>query len=877
MAKTHTELRELFLSYFEEQGHRRLPSSSLIPQADPTLLFTNAGMVQFKPIFLGEETRPYLRATTCQKCMRAGGKHNDLDQVGYTARHHTFFEMLGNFSFGDYFKEGAILYAYEFLTRKLSLDPGRLWVTVFREDGEALTLWKKIGIPPERILKGDEKDNFWAMGDTGPCGPCSEIYYDQGEDPAWHCPDPLRCGPFCSCDRYLELWNLVFMEFNRSERGTLTPLPKPCIDTGMGLERLCAVVQGVKSNYDTDLFLPLREVLEATTAISYQPEREEGIAMRVLMDHARAVTFLIADGVLPGNEGRGYVLRRIMRRAIRFGYKLSPGKNLLAPLCARVIATMGTVYPELSQNEKVIHEVVALEEERFGETLSRGLRLFSDTVHHLKSRGEQRIPGEVAFRLYDTYGFPRDLIEVLAREENLTLDEEGFEEALSAQKTLARLSQKKTREKGAGPQVLALPPTEFLGYETLEGSGMVLWLSGKEELKEGEEGEIVLDRTPFYAEGGGQVADRGVIYREGTRLRVLDVQKTPQGIYLHRVRVEEGTVRPGDHLHLSVDREHRQGAAVHHTATHLLQAALRKILGTHVRQAGSLVEPRRLRFDFTHYQPLSLKEWRLVEDLVNEKIREALPVETAYMEYDQAIAKGALAFFGDKYGEIVRVVEIPGFSLELCGGTHVSHTGALGLWVIREEAGVASGIRRIEALSGITALNHLRELEQRLSRLAETLKAPVHELEQRLLALMKEREELEKTLAEQRKRALLSQVPTLLEKVQDLSSYRVLSERVRAESVEELRLLSDQLRSQVPELVILLGSEHQGKAFLFLSLPQGTPFHAGSLMKELARLFSGKGGGGERSAQAGGGNPAELSRALTRFSELLRAKSLLGS
>jgi alanyl-tRNA synthetase len=759
MTRTADEIRTGFLRFFEERGHRIVKSSPLVPQSDPTLLFANAGMNQFKEVFLGREERDYLRATSSQKCVRAGGKHNDLENVGLTARHHTFFEMLGNFSFGDYFKREAIAYAWELLTRELGLPPARLKVTVFSgeagvpRDAEADRFWQEH-VPAARILELGMKDNFWAMGETGPCGPCSEIHFFQGDD--LPCPEDAagrRCrGVECDCDRWLEVWNLVFMQYDRDATGELHPLPAPCVDTGMGLERAAAIVQGVRSNYDTDLFAPLLAAVGARAGRTYGEDPDADVSMRVVADHLRATTFLVADGVLPGNEGRGYVLRKIMRRAMRHGKKLGIEGPFLADLTGAVVERMSAAYPELASHADSTARVVAVEEERFGTTLRQAFGVFEDATAGLPAGGT--IAGSAAFRLYDTYGLPLDFTEELARDRGLSVDAAGFDRELRAQQERARQSSRMGAVKGDPVlmEILEQGRTDFLGYRLLavEEARVLAVLRGgtlARRLDAGQEGEIVLDRTPFYAKSGGQVGDQGVIASDGSAAEVRDTTSPLPGLVVHHVRVTHGGFERGMAVRAEVDAERRAGAMRHHTGTHLLHAALRETLGPHVKQAGSLVAPDRLRFDFSHYAPVGPKELRHVENRVNAEILQDTRLTVKQMGREEALAYGALAFFGDKYGDEVRVVEIPGFSKEFCGGTHVGRTGEIGLFLLTTEQGVSAGTRRVEGLTGEAAVRRaqedqgiLEELEQsakvnrrelvdEYAHLREQLKAREHELQ----------------------------------------------------------------------------------------------------------------------------------------------------
>ena len=862
------DVRETFLKYFADKGHTIVPSSSLVPHGDPTLLFTNAGMVQFKRCFLGEEQRPYTRAASSQKCVRAGGKHNDLENVGYTARHHTFFEMLGNFSFGDYFKAGAIEMAWELLTEKYRLPRERLWATVFYDDDEAVELWQQIaGLPAERIVRLGEKDNFWAMGDTGPCGPCSEIVIDQGE--------AMACGPDCGigrcdCDRYLEIWNLVFMQFNRSATGELTPLPKPSIDTGMGLERLCAIVQGVKSNFDTDLLRPIIARVEDLAGLAYGTDRQKNVAFRVLADHARATAFLIADGVLPSNEGRGYVLRRIMRRALRFGRLLGLKTPFFPQVVARVVELMGEVYPELIQARTLMQQVVAGEEERFAVTLDHGLKLLSEELAELTAAGRDTLPGEVAFRLYDTYGFPLDLVQDALRESGLKLDLPGFEAHMQRQRETSRAAWRGAGE--AIPEVYqelaTWPPTHFLGYETLEAESTILALirheTAGDQAAAGEEVEVVTTATPFYGEAGGQVGDTGWITGEGFRIEVTNTQKLPNDLIVHQGIVREGVVRVNDRAHLAVDRERRLSTARHHTATHLLQALLQKHLGPHIKQSGSLVTPERLRFDFTHFAPLDRETLKLLELELNRAVVENRPVEVALLSMEEALALGAMALFEEKYGERVRLVAIPEVSRELCGGTHVQRTGDIGFIKILSETGIAAGIRRLEAVCGPAAVRLVQEEEEELLKAAGLLKSGRAELPERLEKLLKRVRELEKQVEALKSKLAAAQAGDLLAQVQQVNGVPVLALEVEAPDPRSLRETAANLLNRLKSGIVVLGSRADDKALLIALVSQDLTgrFSAGDLIRELAPLVGGSGGGRRDMAQAGGPAKDKLPQAL---------------
>jgi alanyl-tRNA synthetase len=872
-------VRETFLSYFASKGHTVVPSSSLVPHDDPTLLFTTAGMVQFKRAFLGE-VRPYTRAASSQKCVRAGGKHNDLENVGYTARHHTFFEMLGNFSFGDYFKAGAIEFAWELLTHYYKLPPERLWVTVYYDDDEARELWRKIaGVPPERIVGLGEKDNFWAMGDTGPCGPCSEILYDQGE--------AVACGPecgigTCDCDRYLEIWNLVFMQYNRQPDGSQPPLPKPSIDTGMGLERLCAVLQGVYSNFDTDLLRPVIARVEDLAGFPYGREEAKNVAFRVIADHARATAFLMADGVLPGNEGRGYVLRRIMRRALRFGRLLNLKTPFLPAVTERVVELMGDIYPELKEARTLLTQVVTNEEERFAETLDHGLRLLNDELQNLKAKGGTVLPGEVAFRLYDTYGFPLDLVQDALREEGLSLDLPGYEKHMAAQRAASRASWQGEALGEIPPvyqELAAAPATEFLGYDTLSADSTVTALirnqSRVEAAQAGDQVEVVTAATPFYGEAGGQVGDTGRLTGPGWEVEVINTQRLPNDLFIHQGRVTKGTVKVGDTVHLEVDAARREAIARHHTATHLLQAVLQRRLGGHVKQSGSLVAPERFRFDFTHFAGISHEDLLQLERDLNEAVVANLPVMTSRQSMAQALASGAMALFEEKYGEEVRLVEVPGVSKELCGGTHVKRTGDIGLVKILTETGIAAGIRRIEAVCGLKALEAVQAEEEELREAAGLLKAGRGELSERLDKVLKRVRELEKEVAALKGKLAAVQAGDLLEQVRRVDGVPVLALEVEAPDPKSLREFAAKLSQRLKSGIVILGSRADDKALLIALVSKDLThrFHAGELIRELAPLVGGSGGGKADLAQAGGPEKEKLPVALQHAYDLIAKKA----
>ncbi len=879
------EVRQSFLDYFASRGHAIVPSSSLVPREDPTLLFTNAGMVQFKDCFLGLDQRGYNRATSCQKCVRAGGKHNDLENVGRTARHHTFFEMLGNFSFGDYFKEEAIAYAWEWMTVDLGMPPERLWATIYKDDDEACELWQKVaGLPADRIVRLGEEDNFWAMGDTGPCGPCSEIIIDQG--PEVGCGRPT-CDIKCDCDRYLELWNLVFMQFNRDASGTLTPLPKPSIDTGAGLERITAVVQGVHSNFDTDLLRPIITAVEELSGRAYGARERDDVSMRVIADHGRATTFLLTDGVLPSNEGRGYVLRRIVRRALRYGKLLGLEGPFLAQMTERVVDQMKEQYPELqASRDRVARETLA-EEERFGHTLKMAIPRLDEEIGQAKAKplDAQLIPGDQLFKLYDTYGLPRDLIEELAQEQSVMLDWETFENLLQRQRVLAKASAVamfKGAEVSPVLQELATSrSTPFVGYDQTEVEAEVTAIvkagQSTEAVQKGEEAAIILDRTPFYAEAGGQVADVGTLQGSRGVADVLDVQRPLPGLTVHRVLIAHGSIRKGDRLRAAIDAERRALILKNHTATHLVHEALHRILGDHVRQEGSFVAPDRLRFDFRHYGPTTAAELARIERMVNEQLWRNLPVMIEDgVPYEEALARGAKAFFADKYADRVRTVTVPGFGLELCGGTHVQAIGEIGLFKIASEGGVAAGIRRIEANTGPGAYDYLLREEAALQESADALKARPLELPEKVDRLTQRGGELEREIQRLRSRVAATVVEELLKKVEAVEGLRVVRGRVEHFDQKGLRDLVDRVRTKLGSGVVVLGTLADNKvAWVAGITPDIVPrVHAGKLVREMARMTGGEGGGRADLAEAGGKDPSRLDHALGHVPELVR--QLLG-
>jgi alanyl-tRNA synthetase len=859
------EIREAFLRFFEEQGHTRVASSSLIPGNDPTLLFTNAGMNQFKDCFLGQEKRAYTRAVSSQKCVRAGGKHNDLENVGYTARHHTFFEMLGNFSFGDYFKRDAITYAWTFLTsdKWLNLPKEKLWVTVYASDDEAYDIWtREIGVPAERMVRiGDNKgapyasDNFWTMGDTGPCGPCTEIFYDHGAD-IWGGPpgSPEEDG-----DRYIEIWNNVFMQFNRTADGVLHPLPAPSVDTGMGLERVSAVLQHVNSNYEIDLFQSLLDA--SAKAIGCANEGQA--SLKVVADHIRSCGFLIADGVLPSNEGRGYVLRRIIRRACRHGNKLGAKGSFFYQIVAALVAEMGEAFPELKAQQAHIERVLKAEEEQFAKTLEQGLKILEQDLAELKG---SVVPGDVVFKLYDTYGFPMDLTGDIARERELTLDEAGFEREMNAQRERARAASSFGLDYNSLIKVDV--PTVFMGYDANHGNGKVVAIykdgAAVDVLKEGEEGVVILDQTPFYGESGGQVGDRGYLLAGGSRFDVRDTTKTG-GAFLHHGVAVLSDLAVGAEVSAVVDETLQQATALNHSATHLLHAALRQVLGDHVQQKGSLVDSQRLRFDFSHFESIKPEQIKALEDIVNAEIRKNTPVLTEEMPIDQAREKGAMALFGEKYGDTVRVLTMGGdFSVELCGGIHAKRTGDIGLLKITSEGGVASGVRRIEAVTGATALSYLNQAEEQLKEAAQLVKGSRDNLIDKLSAVLERNRALEKQLEQLQAKAASAAGDDLSASAVDVKGVKVLAARLDGQDGKALLALVDQLKNKLGQGVILLGGVHEDKVVLVAGVTKEltTRLKAGDLMKQAAAAVGGKGGGRPDMAQGGGVDAGALESAL---------------
>jgi alanyl-tRNA synthetase len=872
------EIRRLFLDYFRKQGHEIVESSSLIPKEDPTLLFTNAGMVQFKRLFLGEEKRGYTRAASSQKCVRAGGKHNDLENVGYTPRHHTFFEMLGNFSFGDYFKTEAITWAWELLTEIYKLPTELLHISVFEDDDEAQEIWEReVGVPSERIIRLGEKDNFWAMGDTGPCGPCSEIHIDQG--PSVGCGRP-ECAPGCDCDRFLEIWNLVFTQYDRDPDGKLTPLPKPNIDTGMGLERLAAVIQGVSSNYGIDLFREIIGLVSELSGITYGKGGKQDVAFRVISDHARAASFLIGDGIMPSNEGRGYVLRRIIRRAIRFGQVIGLTDIFLHLVCTRVIEIMGTDFNELLRSKSFIEGVVRNEEERFADTLHYSMKVLNEKTKELKSQGSKIIPGSTVFKLYDTYGLAPDIVDDVAREENLSVDMNGFEEAMAKRKELSQKSWKGSGEEEIPEAFRKLLgqglSTYFTGYDSYNSDAEVvaLVIEGVEQEKAeaGTKAEVVLDRSPFYGQAGGQSGDTGNISSEHVKFIVKDTLKYDQNLIVHKGYIESGVLLKGEKVNAIIDLERRKATASNHTATHLLHAALREILGEHVKQAGSLVSSERLRFDFSHFTQIPQENLVEIERYVNKYIRENLYVTTVEMPREDAMKTGAMAIFEEKYGDDVRIVSIgKGVSNELCGGTHAERTGDIGLLRIVGESSVAANIRRIEALTGEAALVYDQKIDQELKFTASLLKTTPSNVGKRLEKFLKENKEKDKSINALKAKLLTKKSYDFLSHVKEINGVKVIALEMEAGSPKELREYADKIKDKLRSGIVVLGARGEGKVMLTCMVTKdlSNRFKAGDIIGKLSSKVGGKGGGRPDMAQGGGSNPDALKGALDSLDQIL--------
>ena len=862
---TSNELRQQFLNYFNDRDHEIVESSPLVPDNDATLLFTNAGMVQFKDVFLGNEKRSYNRAVTSQRCLRAGGKHNDLENVGYTARHHTFFEMLGNFSFGDYFKETAIIQAWDFLTNTLELPKEKLWVTVFEEDDEAADIWlNEVKVDPERFSRMGEKDNFWSMGDTGPCGPCSEIFYDHGAD--------IEGGPPGSADedgdRFIEIWNLVFMQFDRSENGDMTPLPKPSVDTGMGLERLAAVMQSVHSNYEIDLF----DNLIQSTAKILDLKSSSSSSLNVIVDHIRACSFLIVDGVIPGNEGRSYVLRRIMRRAIRHGKKLKINEPFFYKLLEPLAKEMGEAYPALLSQKEQIEDIIKQEEIRFAITLDQGIEILEEAIKVMKN---DILPGDIVFKLYDTYGFPVDLTNDIARERNFTIDHKGFEKNMASQRDRARKANKFSKTADNDLKVNTI--SKFVGYDQIKNAAQIkeLFFEGNtiKSLANGQEGFVVTDVTPFYAESGGQVGDTGTIESKDAIFRVKDTQKQNNSIIHHGI-LEKGKLEIDKKVTMTIDDKKRLKIAANHSATHLMHAALRNILGKHVTQKGSLVDADRLRFDFSHNQPLSSEEISLIEEQVNSEIRKNSAAKIDLMAYEEAIESGAMALFGEKYEDEVRVLNFDEYSIELCGGTHVNRTGDIGLFKIISESGVASGIRRIEALTAEAAEKWLSTYKTNVEEVATLLKSSNDKIFTKVEQLLVKNKALEKELLESRQKMFSSSSEDISEKVTKIKDTNILIQRLEGFSANDLRVSIDRYKSKLENAIIVLGVVEEGKAKIAIGVTKHNTdlIHAGDLIKTVAEIVGGKGGGRPDFAQAGGPEVDKLDQALEHAKEFITSK-----
>ena len=875
MTVTGNDIRSSFLDHFTGHGHTVVKSSSLIPEKDPTLLFTNAGMVQFKNIFLGLERPSYVRAASSQKCLRISGKHNDLEAVGLDTYHHTFFEMLGNWSFGDYYKEEAITWAWDLLTREWGLSKERLWATVYREDNEAEQLWRKLsGLPPGRILRFGEDDNFWEMGETGPCGPCSEIHIDRGAEA---CDRQREKGHRCKvnggCARFMEIWNLVFIQYNRNEDRHLGDLPAKHVDTGMGLERVVAVLQGVLSNYDIDILRDLIASIEGLAGKKYGKSPETDISFRAITDHARAVSFLIADGVLPSNEGRGYVLRRLLRRAARHGQLLGLKEPFLHRLVKTVSGLMGGAYPELRSGEVQICNVIQNEEERFAETLEKGLVHLEEALGDMLGKKKKVLPGETAFRLYDTYGFPLDLTEDILRSKSISVDHAGFEKLMEEQRNRGREAREDLER---GIRIQLDQETQFVGYDRLDLESRVIAISsqgqGREEVGENTEGDLITSETSFYGESGGQVGDRGIIETtRGDQMEVTDTQHLTPQITVHRGHLKKGRIQVGDSVHLRVDPNHRRRTMLNHSATHILHSVLREDLGSSVRQAGSLVAPDRLRFDFTHSGPIPMEKLSELENRVNERIRLDADVSTEEMDYEEAIQKGALAFFGEKYGDHVRMVRIGDFSMELCGGTHVHRSGEIGLFKLHAEAGVAAGVRRLEAVTGEGALDSIRRYEKILQEIGELIRSSVDESTEKVKKLLDQHRSMEREIGRLRSQLGKNQIPDLLAKKKNIDGTSVLISEIERVDAKQLREITDQLMGSMGSGVVILVSPGEKNVHLVASVSNDLThrYHAGEILRQLAVVVGGGGGGRPDFAQAGGKDPLKVPDALKRAEEII--------
>ncbi len=871
---TGNEARKLFIEYFKKHNHQEVRSSSLIPHDDPTLLFVNAGMVQFKRIFIGEEKREYSMATTSQKCVRAGGKHNDLENVGYTARHHTFFEMLGNFSFGEYFKDKAIEFAWDLLTTGYKLPIDKLWISIYLDDDEAYDIWhNKMGVPDDKIVRLGEEENFWSMGDTGPCGPCSEIHIDRGEE--FGC-DKETCAVGCDCDRYLEIWNLVFMQFNKDADGNMEPLPKPSIDTGMGLERILSVMQDTKTNYETDLFIPIMETVERLSGKKLGESDETDVAMKVIADHSRAASFLIGDGILPSNEGRGYVLRRIMRRAIRYGRNLGLTKPFLHETAETVFEVMKEGYPELFESKAFILNAIKNEEERFSATLDRGLRILNDTLGEMHDAGNKIISGKVIFKLYDTFGFPVDIIKDIVKGSDITLDIAGYDDEMEKQR---QQGGGKTSFEGLSEAFKKLTSegvkTEFKGYNSLSAKSEILAMvsdgSEVDSASKGQKIELVTKETPFYAESGGQAGDCGEIKGDGFLLNVTDTLKDPTGLFIHICEVIDGTIKKGAQVELIADEAKRAATELNHTATHILHSALREVLGDHVKQAGSLVSHDRLRFDFSHFSGVDREKLDEIEKYVNSKIRENVAVDTNEMSAEEAFKTGATALFEEKYGDTVRVVSLPPFSKEFCGGTHTTRTGNIGYFRILSEVGIAAGVRRIEALTGSDAIDHMHDVYKKVTDLSNLVKTTPEKLTERINTVVTEHKASLKELEKLKASLAAKSADNIEDDIKEINGIKVVAKKVEVEKPAELRDLADKFKDKIKSGIVVLGAASGGKALLIAIVTKDLTdkYKAGNIIKEIASIVGGGGGGRPDMAQAGGSNPEKLSEALAKVEELI--------
>lgn len=874
----HKQIRKIYLDFFKGKGHEVVASSSLIPRDDPTLLFTNAGMVQFKGLFLGEEKRDYTRAVTSQKCVRAGGKHNDLENVGYTARHHTFFEMLGNFSFGDYFKEEAIAWAWELLVDRYNLDKEKLYITIYNDDDEAHEIWEKqIGVPSSKIIRLGEKDNFWAMGDTGPCGPCSEIHFDQGESAGCGKPD---CAPGCDCDRYLEIWNLVFTQYDRDAQGNLTRLPRPNIDTGMGLERITAVIQGVKNNYDTDIFSAPISRLEELSSIKYGTNDKCDLSFRVISDHARAAAFLIGDGIMPSNEGRGYVLRRIIRRAIRYGQVLGLKDSFFHRVADSVIDAMGDHYIELATSRSYIKNVLVSEEKRFSDTLFYSMKMLNDEIKKIKSNNGSIISGELAFKLYDTYGLSIDIVEDVARDEGLKVEMDTYEELMSSQRSQSRESWKGSGEEKI-PRVYKKliadgTRSDFIRDQAgnIEVKVSAILKEGKEEprVNENDEVEVILESTPFYGESGGQAGDEGLLVSDNVKIRVINTVKIGQDLIVHKCKVETGSLSVGDEVDAQVDYSRRRAVQSNHTATHLLHSVLREVLGDHVKQAGSLVSQERLRFDFSHFTQVEGDKLKDVESLVNKHIRANHAVSTEEMTREDATKTGAMAIFEERYGDKVRVVSVgDGVSMELCGGTHTRMTGDVGFFKIVSESSVAANVRRIEAVTGKAAVEYCQLLDTNIKEVAGALKTGPAQVKEKINQLLKELRQKDTEIEGLKSKLLSKESGDILSGLQDIDGIKVLTKELDSLSPKELRDYVDKIRAKLESGIIVLGSKNEDKVMLICAVTKDLTkqYNAGKIIKEMSEIVGGKGGGRPDMAQGGGNNPQKLGQALESIKEII--------